>query len=62
MITVNVHNFWEAFSNFMRRLHIIGIIIFKARAAQLFLYHGAWADQSLLPVLQIICYPVNKWL
>ena len=26
------------------------------------LYHGAWADQKLLPVLQIICYPINNQL
>ena len=25
-------------------------------------YHGAWADQRLPPVLQIVCYPVNNWL
>ena len=27
---------------------------------QVILYHGAWVNQRLPPVLQILCYPVNN--
>ena len=46
----------------MRRFYIFGIIAFEANSVQLYLYYDVWEVQSLPPVLQIICYPVNNWL
>ena len=41
-----------------KRLQVIStVMLFKNH-----LYHSAWADQRLAPVLQIICNLVYKWL
>ena len=44
------------------KFHVVSLLQGAAKVHNKSLYHSAWADQRLAPVLQIICNLVYKWL